>query len=72
MPSARQKAREKKARAKRRLRSSWHRQRARLKLRHGDCYYLFLCCIMALGPVVLLAGVAGVGQAAWLTLTIGS
>ena len=71
MPSARQKAREKKARAKRRLRSSWHRQRARLKLRHGDCYYLFLCCIMALGPVVLLAGVAGVGQAAWLTLTIG-
>ena len=62
---------EKKARAKRRLRSSWHRQRARLKLRHGDCYYLFLCCIMALGPVVLLAGVAGVGQAAWLTLTTG-
>ena len=47
------------------------RRKMRLGYRHGNLFYLFLCAIMLVGPVVLLAGGSAVWQSAWIASTFG-
>lgn len=64
-------ARQAAGRHKRKLSRKWRKQRARLKLRHSNAFYLFLGLIMCIGPPLLIGGAGCLGEAAWLQATVG-
>lgn len=67
----RSKARQAASKHRRKLDRRWRKQRARLKLRHSNAFYLFLGLIMCIGPPLLIGGAACLTQAAWLQATVG-